>query len=401
VAAFCLRALAVGDIAAAAAQPTSDTTLTDTLRVLDHAIHRLGDPSSDYRTVLRDAVTSFPGKADDTPAADVRTFLARAPEPGSDFRCSVDFVRARARQALLRLRDALRHEYVAPLQPAVCYTFPYALELTQARRTGWLDIYGYDFDRVAPEMVLVTRDGYRDVTAALVVRSHYHLAFKLGDDAAPWSSESVSLGLTWGHVIHHSIALVQPTSPLCSLRVERIPAGRTISYGVPWRPGATVWADATLDYSSNKLEATICVAAAFPAGDDTSFSGCMVDFLHTTDPGWEIEAVLGELTSRATDARGTRTSEARNGRQGPVSQWVFRRPEPDGLERGDMSVTARLREARLVAIETGECVSPLAYIEARRTAALESATRQALDPQLLRIDRAVLELRPRFSLPTP
>jgi hypothetical protein len=108
---------------------------------------------------------------------------------------------------------------------------PFALDVTQAQRTGgWLDIYGYDFDRLTPEVVLVTNDGYRDVTAALVARSHYHLALKLWDGAVPWSSESVSLGLIWGHVIHHSIPLIRPTSPVCTSRVETIPAGRTISY---------------------------------------------------------------------------------------------------------------------------------------------------------------------------
>jgi hypothetical protein len=168
-----------------------------------------------------------------------------------------------------------------------------------------------------------------------------------------------------------------------------------------WRPGTAAWADATLDYSSNKLEATICAAAADPATGDSSFSGCTVGFLHTTDPDWGIEAVLGELTSRVTDVRGARAGEVRNGRDGPVSQWVFRLAGSDGLEPGDLSVTARFKETRVVAVEGGECVSPLAYLEARRTAVLESATRQTLDPELKRIDRAILRVRPRFALPTP
>jgi len=410
--ALCLLAFGTSAIAAfsaAQSETAPDKTLTDTLKVLDHAIHLLGDHSSDYRTVLLDAVAAFPGNVDDRARAGVRTFLTRAPEPGSEFKCSVDFVRSRAREALLRLRDTLRNEYVAPVEPAVCYTVPFALDLTRARGTGgWLDIYGYDFDRVTPEMVLVSSKGYRDVTAALVARSHYHLAFKLGDHAVPWSSESVSLGLTWGHLIHHSIALIQRTSPLCAARVETIPAGRTISYspprisgdGLPGRPGTTVWADATLDYSSNKLEATVCMAAADPAGHDT-VSGCTVEFLYTTDPDRVIEAVFGELTSQVSYVRGDRASDVKNGRQhGPVRQWAFGGLQSSSLERADISMTARLNEIRLVSVEGEWCVSPMAYLEAKRTTVLDPVTRQSLDPHLKKIDPAILKLRPRFALPT-
>jgi hypothetical protein len=413
LAAFCLLALATSAIASfppAQSGTPPDKTLTDTLRVLDNAIHLLGDPSSNYRKVLLDAVAAFPGNADDKVRGDVRTFLARAPEPGAEFKCSVDFVRSRARKALLRLRDMLRNDYVGPVEPAVCYTVPFALDLTQAQRTGgWLDIYGYDFDRVTPEMVLVSREGFRDVTAALVARSHYHLALELGDSAVRLASGSVSLGLTWGHLIHHSIAIIQPTSPLCSAHVETIPSGRTISYSPPriggdgsrGRPGTTVSADATLDYSSNKLEATICMAAADHAGRDTVFSGCTVDFLYTTDPDRVIEAVFGELTSQVSYVRGDQTRDVQNGRQrGPVRQWAFGGFQPGGLEGADLSVTARLNEIRLVSTEDDACVSPMAYLEAKRTTVLDPVTRQSLDPQLTRVNPAILKLRPRFALLT-
>jgi len=127
VAAFCLLASATSDIAALSAAPTktpADKTLTDTLGVLDHAIYLLGDPSSDYRKVLLEAITAFPSNADDNVRTDLRAFLTRAPQPGGGFKCRVDFVRSRARKALLRARDTLRHEYVAPVEPEVCYAAP-------------------------------------------------------------------------------------------------------------------------------------------------------------------------------------------------------------------------------------------------------------------------------------
>jgi len=378
---FLLLACSLGLLAArvAASAPTADT-----LSVLDRAIYRLGDPSSNYRAVLLETIAALPANADEAVRAEVRTFLARAPEPGSDFKCSLDFIRARARLALLRIRDTLRKDYVGPVEPAVCYTTPYALDVTSAPTEGrWLDIYGYDFDRVTPEMILVGRDGYRDVTKALVSKSHFHLALRLGDGTVPVALDSVSLGLTWRHVIHHSVAIVRPTSALCAARVETIPAGRTLSFSPPRigggdfhaGPGPAIRADATLDYSSNKLEATVCMTAANSSGE-AAFSGCSVEFLHTTDPDWMIEAVFG-AASRQVEV------------------------EPRTDPGGDVSVTARLDEIRFVSVEDDSCVSPLAYMEARRTRVLDPSTRRSLDPQLERIDPALSTLRPRFALPAP
>ena len=151
-----------------------------TLTIIDRSIHLLAAPSSDYRRILLDAIAELPAGADQRASEEIGAFLARAPQPGADFPCSLDFVRSRAHKALIRLGDALRNEYVGAVEPEICYTVPFALDrahLPAAR--DWLDIYGYDLDRVHPEMVLVNTGGYRDVSFALVTRSHYHLAFNL------------------------------------------------------------------------------------------------------------------------------------------------------------------------------------------------------------------------------
>jgi len=70
-----------------------------------------------------------------------------------------------------------------------------------------------------------------------------------------------------------------------------------------------------------------------------------------------------------------------------------------GLGRGSVSVTARLNDIKIASVEDDKCVSPLAYVEARRTQVLDPATRKRLDPQLKRIDPAIVTLRPRFALP--
>jgi hypothetical protein len=363
-------------LAAGSRQQSREAARAESLLVLDRAIHRLSLPASDFRTVLSDALEDLPADDDGVAASGaMRTFLTRAPEPGAEFRCSPGFIADRARNMLLRLGDTLRKEYVARLEPVVCSTTPYALDLAHARTSGaWLDIYGYDFDLVNPEMVMVTKDGYRDVTASLVRRSPHHLAFKLGEHL-PWSADVLSLGLTWGHLIHHSIALAQPTSTLCPSRIETL-AERTISVpshfsgtSSPRSPRSQVTADATLNYSSNKLEATVCTSVADPDDRSIAPGGCSIEFLHTTDPDWIIEGILGDASAEISSA---------------VWQGT--------------SVEMRLNEIRFLASEDRACVSPTAYLEARRTGAIDAETQRSLDRQIKTIPRAALTMRPRFVL---
>jgi hypothetical protein len=409
LAVLCLIGPVTGSAIAFSSAPTGsrpDKALAETIRVLDEAIRHLGAPSSDYRRVLQDAVAALPTNAEDRVSADIRTFLTRAPQPGADFRCSVDFVRSRARRTLWRLRDTLVNASPAAVEPAVCYAVPFAVDLTHMPAPGGLvDIYGYDFDAVTPQLVLVNSDGFEDVTQALVARSHYHLALDVGNGAVPFSSKSLSLGLAWGHLIRHSISLMQPTTPLCSSRVETVPAGRTISYAPPVsgkrlfaRPGTRVWADANLDYEDNELRATICVTAADQVEDDRLFGGCMIHFLYTTDPDRVIEGVVGHSISRGFSAEGNRSTDLKGVRRsGPVAQWTFAGFQPSRVENDETSVTARLDRIRVVSSERDGCISPMAYLEAKRTGVPGPATRRSLDPQLKRVDPAILKLRPRFA----
>jgi hypothetical protein len=114
------------------------------------------------------------------------------------------------------------------------------------------------------------------------------------------------------------------------------------------------------------------------------------------------EAVFGVASSRVSFARLARRDDVRNGSaSGLIDRWTFKGLQPAGPDRGDLSVTARLNEIKFVSVEDNQGVSPLAYMEARRTGGLDASTTQSLDPQLERIDPALSTLRPRFAAPAP
>ena len=386
-------------------EPRQDQAAVRRFQVLDNAIHRLAAPGADVRRVLRDADAELTGDDDDRTRVGIQAFLARMPAGRRGFICSDEFLRRRASKAMWRLRDGVANVALDPVEPAVCYASPFGIDAARVADVPVVDVYGLDLDTAPLQLVLVNRNGYQDVTSALVVQSPSHAAIQVRGLAI--SETSQSLDLAWGHIIHHSVPILHASTRMCASRVETLPGDRSVSH----RPfaangigsaaaGATgVWADAVLDYVDNKLEATLCVTIPADRTDARRISGCTVEFLYTTDPDRVIDGVFGTLDSQMA-AGGSRPFDKRTiaGQGGPVRRWSFSGFGP-GREGVEVGVTARLKPVRVVSTEGGGCVAPIAYMETKRTAVLDPATRRALDAQSKSVDPAILGLRPRFALP--
>src|SRR5262249_46143390 len=153
-----------------------------------------------------------------------------------------------------------------PARPQFCYTAPFAVDTAQPADT--IEIYGYDLDQAPVEVFLMNRERFfEDVSFALIKKTHYHLTLNLGKDGVRFSPDSQALGVAWGHLVRYWIPVIQPGTPLCLSSIEDIPAGKTITYPPLVIDGngrftgseAKVWASATLDYESNKVDATVCM----------------------------------------------------------------------------------------------------------------------------------------------
>jgi hypothetical protein len=382
----------------------SQHVIADTVLVIDQAIKALTNPSADYRKILEGTLATLPRDSQDFIRADIRNFLDRAPAVGVDFKCDASFVQYTALKELGRLKDTLLNTNPQPARPQFCYAVPIAVDAT--RPVDALEIYGYDFDQVPLEMFVMNSDGFfKDVSFALIKKTHYHLTLNLGVNGVTFSSDSQMLSVAWGHLVRYSIPLIHPTTPLCGSWLEETPDGKTITYapllidgdGRFPAPGAKVWASATLDYESNKVDATLCVTAADPKGDSTIFSGCGVEYVYTSEPERVIEGVLAGLNSQVTYTHGNQGDDVMEGtRDGPVAQWTFaglRRQSEDT----ETQVTIRLRKIRVVSTQPDGCVSAIAYLEAKRMNALSPTTTERLDSQLKKIDPEISSLRPRFA----
>ncbi len=381
----------------------ADHTLTDSVVVLERAINTLASPSAEYRKTLQDVIARLPPDSQEFLKTDISTFLKRAPDERADFKCSPDFVRYRATKELLRIKDTLLHTNPQPAQPEFCYAVPFAIDPT--RPINPIEIYGYDFDRAPLQILLMDNYGFRDVTFALIKRTHYHVTLDLAKNGIKFSPQNQVLAVTWGHLIQHSIPIIQPTTNLCSSRIEEIPAGKEVSYApLPiiqnrhFTEGANILANAFLDYESNKIDATVCMTAVDQNSDGAAVSGCGVEYVYTSESDREIEWVFGDLEARMADRHDHWPKFVqKRPKGGPVAEWILAGFGGTLPAHAEAQVTIRLRKIRIVSTAAEGCLSAIAYSEAKRMNALSAGTVRRLDSQLKKVDPAILKLRPRFA----
>src|SRR6266542_515824 len=381
----------------------ADQSLTDSVIVLERAINALTNPSADYGKTLQEVVGKLPPGTQEFVKTDINTFLKRAPSGRADFKCGDDFVRYRARKELLRIKDTLLHTNPQPAQPQFCYAVPFAIDPT--RPINPIEIYGYDFDRAPLQILLMDNYGFRDVTFALIKRTHYHVTLDLTKNGIKFSPQNQVLAVTWGHLIQHSIPVIQSTTPLCSSRMEEIPAGKEITYSPlsinenrHFTGGANILANAFLDYESNKIDATVCMTAVEQNSDGAGISGCGVEYVYTSESDREIEWVFGNLEAWMADEDIHWPNRVKQGAQGGlVAEWILAGFGGKSPANAEAQVTIRLRKLRVVSTAPEGCISAITYSEAKRMNALSAATVIRLDSQLKKVDPAILKLRPRFA----
>ena len=401
----CVLSLAFGNrIEVAGGTPSPDIRNRETIMVLERGENALASSSADVPQTLKSILNGMPPDTPEFVRSDITTFLTRLPQTGSIFECHREFVRYRARQELARLQERLLSTDLQPAEPGFCYAVPFVIDLAQPTRN--LEIYGYDFDAQPLSLFILNTDGtFDDVSFALKKRTHYHLTIDMGPSGVKFTPQSQMLSVAWGHIVRYSVSLIQPTTDLCSSQIEEIPAGKTISFS-PDRisesaePGAggVARASATLNYESNKVDATVCALANDAKSNPTTFAGCSVEYVYTTEPERVIDGVFTPLESRTSQLRlhpGQNTSPGT--RKGPVSKWILDLPEVQSKPAVEPVVTAVLGKIRIASTKLDNCLPAVAYLEARRRHAVAPTTIKRLDSQSKAIQKEISGLRPRFA----
>jgi hypothetical protein len=376
--------------------------LRETILDLERGENLLENPAADVRQSLKSVLDGVPPDAPEFVRRDITTFLTRLPEKGAELECHPDFIRNRAHQELQRIENRLLNTDLEPSEPQFCYAVPFAVDLAQPART--LEIYGYDFDAQPLELFILNADGtFEDVSFALKKRNHYHSTVDLGPNGVKFSLQSQMLSVAWGHLVRYSVPLIQPGTKLCASQIEEIPAGKMITFspdrinGSPdLSVGSVTRTSATLHYESNKVDATVCTLTTDTKPDPTTFAGCSVEYVYTTEPERVIDGVFVPLESHSSEMHlhpGQNTFSARP--SGPVAKWVI--DVSQSKPPADPVVTAVLGKIRIASTKLDDCLPAIAYMEAQRRNSLASTTIKRLDSQSRSIPKEVLKLRPRYA----
>ena len=102
----------IGDKIDKATDKVSDIA-GDTVATLDSAIDALDRNSSSWQTILQDTTNQLTTEAQSTVRNEISDLLNRSvAATGTELRCNADFIGARVRQALVRIRARLLHQAV-------------------------------------------------------------------------------------------------------------------------------------------------------------------------------------------------------------------------------------------------------------------------------------------------
>jgi len=383
-------------------------TTVKTTDILDQAIGALGKESADWQKILEETRDQLTASAQSTVRREVSDTLERATSTASgEFRCDVDFLRNRVREDLIRIKAGFLGQKVPPLQPALCNVIPLAVDLNlDPSRRNLIEFYGYNFDTTPNLQLLLENDNgsTTDVTPQLAKPTYYHMTVNLGGAGVPLNGSSSKFHLRWQDQELSTISVLQPTTPICQTKtVDPTPASLTIvpqnthgdtNYGGNG-PNVDVQVTADRWFGSTGVGISALVKADFAetGGDGSHASAFELRNIYTPDPGFDVDQLI--IGNHQTIWHYTHTDNPGNidsfdtGGDGPVSHLTF-----EGLNKGDAAsarVTITFNPLRMVLIQHGNCVSPIAANGASSNGQLSPSTNARFNPVLKQLPSDILK----------
>jgi hypothetical protein len=182
-------------------------TAVSAVAVVDRGIREIQSESAGWQTVLRHVSEQLPANVSQVIRDDAQNLAQRSvAAAGTEFKCNVDFLSARAVAALERLKARIQGIDPPPLPPAFCHVTPDAIDL-KSPPASWsrLTFHGYDLDhsdKKGRQFQLLVLDGNgekRVIQEDRVGRTtHYQVTVNLGSLAPEMSAKkSVKILASW------------------------------------------------------------------------------------------------------------------------------------------------------------------------------------------------------------
>lgn len=283
-----------------------DDPVKKAVKALDDAIFNLGNANADWQTIVEETRDKLTDEAQSTVRNEISDTLTRAiGASGMEFRCDADFIRARVRQDLIRIRAKLTGETPPVNIPVVCQINPtIGIDFNREPNSRpALEFYGYDFDAdIKPTVHLLSRDGtLKNVSEHLAIPHHYQAILNIGGNGVPLSLNSKKLVMKWGN---NTLSEVPIISPKCAELVEE-GERKEIHFNPPHTLGdaefggcgPNVWVDVTpVNHEGKYVSVSVHMKAEETGNDWTTAEGSTEVEIFRPKYGYEVKKILAEPT---------------------------------------------------------------------------------------------------------
>lgn len=369
-------------------------TRTETVNTLNDAITALQSQSANWQQVLKDTMSKLTQDTQSTLRNEISDLLSRTTaQAGVEFRCDTDFQRGKVREDLIRLKARYLGQPEPVVDPAFCQVVPLAVDRELIPdRLKQLEFYGYNFNQASQLGVFVERTaGERiNVTSSLDIPTMYAMTLKFGANGVQLDKSSSRIVLEWGGKQISSVAVIQPSTPVCSSKIQTVNPG-TIGPYIPPKVGQgdsdfngngpDVNADVTLIVTPHALSAKVHMHAKETKSDWTEVEGWQTYQLYAPEPGWKIEQVIGKTSSSHHYIDSNSTEDSFDLGTGELVRRFVYVGDTDGDEAGTRtSVKVTFNDIQLVLAQTANCVSDTAVKGAQATGMISSHAAARLAP---------------------
>lgn len=203
-------------------QGTCNIETADIVRAVDKAIAALNQNSSEWQDIMNGLIADLEGFDSELASlirVEVQNLLDRGISVlGAEFRCNVDFIGNRMRNALIRIKNKNfgSDDAVPPLAPFVCNVVPSTVDrILIPDRLNVLEFYGYDFDLDGVTLYLQENNGgRRNITAYLDKPTHYHMTVDLGASGVPLTAQHDKFVLVYNFEEISVIKIIQGSTEM-------------------------------------------------------------------------------------------------------------------------------------------------------------------------------------------
>lgn len=313
-----------------------NSAVTRITRTIDNAINTLNQNSSEWQDIMNRLAAQLQGIDDQLAQlieVEVQNLLERGIAViGTEFRCNVDFIGYRMRDALIRIKSEYLGYDVAldPLKPYICEVVPTSVDrILIPDRLDVLEFFGYDFDLEDVKLYVENSNGGRtNVSQHLVKPTHYHMTVSLGPDGVELSSQNNKFVLTCGYEDLSYVKITQGSTETDTI----LPGKRT--YKPPHTRGDQEYkgdgpevfcrVELSIINFNTQVMAEIYMKAEQTKADWTTAEGTDSYILYTAPAGKEIKQILCPAYDQITYLDSNVTQDVfERGIGGPVLRYKF------------------------------------------------------------------------------